>query len=102
MTAHEEDGARRKLIGGVDFAKPDFTVVEAAVSFWGPHHEGGRGNQGGVEIAWATASAGFGSLTLYLGDDGNLKVDSERMGKDFCKAVLAKLIDSIPDSEFQK
>lgn len=88
---------------GVISSTPDFTVVDATVtSFWGPWEktdEDGtvRGNKGGMEISWSTVSAGFGTLTICLRNDGKLWADTEGMGKKFCKEVLAKLIDSLED-----
>src|SRR6266446_6394485 len=70
--------------------KPDFAVVEAHVKFWGPYER----KQGGMEISWGTVSAGFGILTIFLDKDGTLKADTEMMGKEFCKKVLCKLVDS--------
>ncbi len=98
-----EAGQRYFDRAGVIAHNPDFTIVEATVnSFWGPWEEGGRGNKGGMEISWSTVSAGFGSLTLHFSKEGELKVDSEGMGKDFCKSVLAKLIDSMDDEQFKR
>lgn len=51
-----------------------------------------------MDIAWSTVSAGFGRLTLYINKEGKLKADTEGMGKEFCKAVFAKLIDSWEDA----
>lgn len=63
---------------------PDFTVVEVKVT--------------GIaascfRIAWATESAGFGSVTFYL-DEGNLHCDNEAMSRRFLKDVMSKLIDT--------
>ncbi len=80
---------------GVISNNPDFTVVDAIITgFWGPWEK----NQGGMEISWGTVSAGFGTLVLYI-KDGKLHADTERMGKDFCKEVLAKLVDDMEVDE---
>ncbi len=105
----EEEDVRRRMIkavkaGNVDFApggkkffedggtfpfpdKPDFTVTSATVT---------RTFKQGFEVSWSTVSAGFGMLTIWTDDDGNIKADMEGMSKNFCKEVLAKLIDQIP------
>lgn len=76
--------------------KADFTIVEAEVdSFWGPYES----NNGGLDIHWSTVSAGFGRLTVHITKDGKLKAETEGMGKEFCKAVLAKLVDNWDDSD---
>ena len=83
--------------GGPD---ADFSIVDAEItSIWGPWEkteEDGtvRGNKGGFEVSWSTVSAGFGSLTVFIDRDGKLRADTETMGKEFCKSVLAKLVDS--------
>lgn len=77
----------------------DFTVVDVEPKFWGAWEKDGRGNKGGMEIAWTTVSAGFGSLTIYIDNDGKLRADTEGMSKKFCKEVLVKLIDSLENDE---
>ncbi len=79
-----------EALGRINHAKPDFTVTDAKITtFWGPWER----NEGGMEISWATESAGFGQLVLSLTKDGKLKAYTENMGKEFCKQVLAKLMD---------
>ena len=79
-----------------------FDVVKAKViSFWGPYQEMDAGNQGGMCIAWQTRSAGFGSLTLCIDNDGKLHVDNEGMSQQFCLEVLAKLLASAIDDHKQ-
>ena len=80
---------------GVIAREPDFTVVKATAKFWEAYRvkrlDGTiAGNDGGVEISWQTVSAGFGGLTIWL-KDGRVGADTECMGKDFCRAVLAAL-----------
>jgi len=77
----------------------DFSIVETNVNFWGPWEKDGKGNQGGMEISWATESAGFGSLTVFLDKDGKLKAETEGMSKDFCMTVFAKLVESWVEDE---
>lgn len=82
--------------GVIDMENPDFTVVKAEADFWGSWHtkclDGSQlGNQGGVEICWQSVSAGFGSLTIHLADDGTIGAETQGMGQQFCNEVLAKL-----------
>lgn len=65
--------------------KPDFTVTAATLrDAW----------DGGFIIAWETVSAGFGELTVSR-SKGKVVLDSERMGKEFCKAVFAKFVEGV-------
>jgi hypothetical protein len=77
--------------------KPDFTITDANLAeVWNDLE---RGNRGFV-VEWETKSAGFGTLTIYHdNNDGILHMDAEAMGLDFCKKVLAKLIDKAKDLE---
>ena len=84
--------ARAGVINGKN---PDFTIVSVKPQFWGQYRNGDFGNQGGVELRWQSVSAGWGSLTIYVGDDGKLHADTEAMGPNFCKSVLAKLVDDM-------
>ena len=71
--------------------KRDFSKVEiTAVSFWGQHER----NQGGVLIQWGMDEFGFGELTLYK-KNGVLRADTECLNRDFVRAVLAKVADTI-------
>lgn len=79
--AGEEYWARAGVISN----EPDFTVVFVKPRFY----------KGGLTVAWSTVSAGFGELNIYTDKDGQLCAATEGMDKDFCKAVLAKLIDSL-------
>lgn len=70
----------------------DFTIVEAEIeSVWGPYDEN---NRGGISIGWSTVSAGFGSLTLWKDKGGNLHIDREAMGDEFCLSVFKKLLET--------
>lgn len=76
---------------GISRDNHDWTVVSAEVdSFWGPYES----NNGGMDIAWATKSAGFGRLVMTISKDGRFVAETEGMSKEFCKEVLAKLVDS--------
>ena len=69
--------------------KADFTVVSSILTdTWASWEK----NQGGIEISWATVSAGFGTLTITLTNDDKVKADTEGMSKKFCKEVVAKLV----------
>jgi hypothetical protein len=78
---------------------PDFTITGArVVTFWGAWEREDpdgtiRGNKGGIEVSWRTVSAGFGTITVVLNNDGKVEIDSEGMSKDFVKQVFCKLID---------
>jgi hypothetical protein len=74
-------------------AKPhDFTVTEANLSqVWQDK------KVRCFVIEWGTVSAGYGTLTICQDKKtGKLTADKEAMGNDFCKAVFAKLVDSLP------
>lgn len=78
--------------GGAD---ADFSIVSVSANFWGRTEDGLPGsNLGGMEIKWSTVSAGFGSLAVYIDKDGVLRADTEAMGREFCKTVLAKLAET--------
>lgn len=66
-------------------ANPDFTVIDAVIT---------QCSAEGFVVGWQTQSAGFGELCFYSNPDGWV-IESETMGPEFCKAVLAKLIDSM-------
>jgi hypothetical protein len=68
--------------------KPDFTVTSAVVS-----HSGASDGCIGFVIDWESKSAGFGQLAVSVYRDGRVKLDTECMGREFVKAVLAKLVD---------
>jgi hypothetical protein len=84
-----------EAIGRIDWDEPDFTLTDLQpVSAWGPwtRKDGSPGNDGGLEVRWATASAGCGRIALYL-KDGKLHCDSEGMDRDFVKEALAQLVE---------
>ena len=80
----------RALAARAEGRKPDFTVTGACLE---------RVQQGSSElptvvtVAWETASAGFGELSIVQHTDGRIALDTEGMSADFCKRVLARLID---------
>lgn len=49
-------------------------------------------NKGVLIFGWARAGVGFGALTLRVGDDGVLTVDTEGMGEAFCVEVLEQAL----------
>jgi hypothetical protein len=64
-----------------DFRKePDFTVVDVEV-LRAPY------------LRWQTASAGFGEVRFYRGEDGRVHCENECMSRDFVKSVLMRLVD---------
>ena len=77
----------------------DFTVTRAQLTgAWGePDEDGTLSKKCGFEVSWGTKSAGFGSITFYKDEDGNLKLDSECMSKQFCLEVLYHLLVNADD-----
>ncbi len=72
----------------------DFTLTKVELTnFWGKWTKGDFGNKGGMEIIWETVSAGFGRIVLIIDLDNKVKIETQGMDKDFCKAVFAKMID---------
>ena len=51
-------------------------------------------SQPGFIIEWGVKKVGFGQLTFYT-RNGELKVDSEAMGKEFSIIAFKKLIDKL-------
>lgn len=47
----------------------------------------------GFEVDWADSDGWFGEITFYKDKDGNMKVISETMGKEFVKKILCQLVD---------
>lgn len=68
-----------------------FTITDVKLDCWGPY----KGNKSGFCIHWVTKAAGFGSMTVYVDNDGKLKCDNEAMGKNFLKTVLVALLDKM-------
>lgn len=60
----------------------DFTVTRLTVD----------GFNGGLLLRWETKSAGWGELTISC-REGKVDMDTEAMGPDFVKSVLAKMVD---------
>jgi hypothetical protein len=52
-------------------------------------------NNDAFSISWSLKGIGFGELTFYK-DDNKWKIDSETMGKETVKRILAILVDSLP------
>lgn len=69
--------------------EPDFTITEAQVEFWGPSDR----NEGGMDITWATKSAGFGHTT-FCRKNGKLHCDNECMSREFILSVLKFVVDN--------
>lgn len=46
----------------------------------------------GIVIQWS-GSIGFGEVSLYKGDKGEILIDTEYMTEDFVKNVFSRLID---------
>ena len=65
-------------------SKPNFTVIGAKIVECG---------EWGFEIAWDTASAGFGRLTFVRQKDGSFKMSTETMSRRFVKDVLSLLAE---------
>jgi len=59
----------------------------------------GRKNGKTVVIAWGAYKSGFGELTIITDAEGDTKIRTETMGKDFAKRVLNKLIDDAEVTE---
>ncbi len=86
--------ANPEALDRINTKSPDFTVTEVrAVGFGGGHH-------GGMEISWATKSAGFGTLTFWTNKDGKITADTEGMSKEFCKEVFNKLVESWSEGDY--
>lgn len=69
-----------------------FTVFpvkeDIEVEFW----EGAETYQGGMKIKWFT-EVGFGNVSLYKDEEGQLCIDTEYMGREFAKEKLRQVID---------
>lgn len=75
--------------------KPDFTVTHTQLdSAWD------RGGSKGFLISWGTKSAGFGELAIFQTTEGELRIDNESMGPDFCKRVLFHLLSTVWASQY--
>ena len=80
-----------------DGQKSDFTIADVQLrQCWGPWKKRGKeGNQGGFDVAYQMATAGFGSVTIVLKNDGTIYCDNEGMSRKFVKEVLCKLVDKM-------
>ena len=47
--------------------------------------------EGGMLVQWSDKSLGFGEVLFW--NNGSKVIDSECMSKEFCMAIMAKLID---------
>lgn len=83
------EAMQRMLQAKATGAKPDYTVTSAKLV------AANEVEPVGFVIAWETESAGFGQVTIQIDEEGNTIIDAETMGRDFVKAVFAKLVDSI-------
>jgi hypothetical protein len=72
-------------------AKADWKVTRARMGYSGPI---GPAGESGFEVRWETESAGFGVMTVYEDEDGP-RCESEGLSRDFVKAVVLKLVDSM-------
>lgn len=52
------------------------------------------GSEGGFVVRWGLEDFGFGELTFYL-HEGKLVCDTECMSRDFVRAALNKIADTI-------
>ncbi len=53
-------------------------------------------------IRWVAQNIGFGELCLHFDkNSGKICIDSERMGHDFVKAVLSKMVDNSVFIDFE-
>lgn len=66
-------------------AEDRLVVTEAVISGFGPK---------AFVIDWATKGAGFGQLSIYIDETGQLRCDTETMGRAFAQEVLSKLLES--------
>lgn len=48
-------------------------------------------DNGGFTISWVAPKIGFGDLTVWIGGDKRLHVDTECMSNEFVSLVLSKL-----------
>ncbi len=80
--------------------KLDYTGLRViGVMLFGDHVHGG------MIVRWEAPRIGFGELTIhvrdgkahssddYLGEDATVEAYTERMSREFCKAVMAALVD---------
>lgn len=80
-------------------AAPKFVVTEARlIDAWnaaeGQDREPGEGELG-FTIKWSAVGVGFGETTFYMGRDGLMRCDNERMSRGFVFHVLAKFLEGV-------
>jgi hypothetical protein len=66
---------------------------------WGTHwiyqeHPNALPGPRGFIVGWFAKDIGFGELTVSF-NDGKLKVDDEGMSREFCEAVMMKLVAGV-------
>jgi hypothetical protein len=49
--------------------------------------------EGDIDIKWSAHGIGFGHLAFSQQSDGQITCMNEDMSREFCKAVLTKLVD---------
>lgn len=76
----------------MDEKEPDFSLTGVQLeTCW--ERRRARKRQYGFTVDWTTVSAGFGSISVFIDKDGQLRCDNEGMSKEFVKKVLCKLVD---------
>jgi len=75
-----------------------YEITINSIHGWGKHwslcaEDGSDQEPGGFVICWGAKGIGFGELAV--GMDGKvITVDDECMTREFCDAVMAKLLDA--------
>jgi len=46
-------------------------------------------------MSWTAKGVGFGGFAFYTGPDGKPHCENERMGKEFIRKMLNKLVDDL-------
>lgn len=71
----------------------EYEILDATITGCGKAHEDPKNNNF-VIISWSSKGIGFGELTIVQNKAGGAAIiDSECMSREFCKAVLMKLVD---------
>lgn len=76
------------------FENPEFVNIEIGETWTRWRKKGFQGSNGGFNIRWGAKGIGFGEITFSKNRKNKLCVQSECMGKEFVKKVLAALVDS--------
>lgn len=70
----------------------EYEFLHTTISGAGPTYNNPKNNF--VVVSWAVKGIGFGEMTIVQNKEGGpAKIASECMGKEFCKALLMKLVD---------